>query len=127
MLQEMFVAAPPALVAARLTRPDVPTVLWPDLSVRVQQDRGAVGRRFLVSGGWCGSAELWLPSCADGVLVHAYLRIDRAGGVAVRPGRAVAEQRRRDRFMRRALWVLKDELEAGRVPGTPVSVTAGTA
>ncbi len=125
VLQEMFVAARPALVAARLTRPDVPGVLWPDLTVTVRQDRGVRGQRFVVSGEWCGSAELWLPTCADGVLVHAYLRIDPAGGAAVRPGRAAAEKRRRDRWLRRALWVLKDELEAGRAPGTPVPATAG--
>ncbi|WP_203660579.1 polyketide cyclase / dehydrase and lipid transport [Actinocatenispora rupis] len=120
VLQEMFVAAPPRRVADRLADPAVPAALWPDLTVTVTERRGDEGRRYAVDGAWRGTAELWLEPCADGVLVHAYLRVDRAAGVpsAAACGR---EWRRRDAAMRRALWPYKDELEADRSPGDPVA------
>jgi hypothetical protein len=126
VVQEMFVAATPPVVAARLGRPDVRRALWPDLAVTVSQERGLEGQRYAVAGSWHGTAELWLSPCLDGVLVHAYLRVDRSGSLPagsarppLRPGRSRAELCRRDRHMRRALWVFKDELEAGREPGEP--------
>lgn len=118
IVQETFVAAPPAVVAERLARPDVRAALWPDLGVTVRRERGLEGQRYGVTApGWAGSAELWLAPCLDGVLVHAYLRLDRAAPGA-RPRRG--ERRRRDAAMRRALWAFKDELEADRPPGAPV-------
>lgn len=119
-MQETFVAAPPRTVAERLARPDARAALWPDLTVTVAQERGLEGQRYLVDGAWRGSAELWLSGCLDGVLVHAYLRVDPAR--PVRDARRAA--RRRQESMRRALWALADELTAGRPPGVPVDVAA---
>lgn len=117
VLQQMFVAAAPPAVVAGLCRTEVRHALWPDLEVTLGQDRGAAGQRYLVRGRWHGSAELWLPACADGVLVHSYLRLDRPWPLPAR--RCRREQRRRSEHMRRTLWALKDQLEAGRAPGDP--------
>lgn len=114
-------AAAPALVAGQLADPAARALLWPDLALSVAQDRGVQGQRYTVTGAWQGSAELWLERCADGVLVHAYLRINPAGGpLPVR--RARAELDRRRRRTRWGLWMLKDVLEDGRAAGeTPVT------
>ncbi|MGA8116795.1 MAG: hypothetical protein WCA46_24435 [Actinocatenispora sp.] len=119
VLQEMFVAAAPVLVVRRLCRPGTRRELWPDLRVTLSEDRGVAGQRYLVSGDWRGSAELWLPACADGVLVHSYLRLDPPDTVTLSARRCRREQRRRAAWLRRALWRLKDELESDRAVGEP--------
>jgi len=111
------VGAPPAVVARRLAEPDVRGALWPGLTVSVSAERGAEGQRYLVDGPWRGTAELWLSACLDGVLVHAYLRVDPANPVR----RPAVTRRDVERRMRRVLWRLKDELEIGRPPGVPVA------
>jgi hypothetical protein len=116
VLQETFVAAAPGLVADALAEPSVAADLWPDLTVTVTQRRGLEGQRYAVRGAWHGTAELWLQACADGVLVHSYLRIDPATG-SVSPRVARHEADRRQRTMRWALWRHKDRIEAGRAPG----------
>ncbi|HEY3504580.1 MAG TPA: polyketide cyclase / dehydrase and lipid transport [Actinocatenispora sp.] len=120
VVQEMFVAAPPRRVAERLADPTVPAALWPDLTVTVTEERGVEGQRYAVAGAWRGTAELWLSPCLDGVLVHAYLRVDRAAAGLSAPA-ARRAWRRRDTAMRRALWAYKDELEADRSPGEAVA------
>ncbi|BCJ36680.1 hypothetical protein Athai_41830 [Actinocatenispora thailandica] len=121
VLQETFVAAAPRLVAAALADPAVPADLWPDLAVTVTQRRGLEGQRYAVGGAWRGTAELWLQPCADGVLVHSYLRVDSAGPVSARAARR--ELARRQRTMRWGLWRYKDRIEAARAPG---EVAVGT-
>lgn len=116
VLQETFVAAAPRLVADALADPSVAADLWPDLTVTITQRRGLEGQRYAVSGGWRGTAELWLQPCVDGVLVHSYLRIDPAAG-PVSPRAARRELDRRRRTMRWALWRHTDRIEAGRAPG----------
>ncbi|GIL28810.1 polyketide cyclase / dehydrase and lipid transport [Actinocatenispora comari] len=116
VLQETFVAAAPRLVADALAEPAVAADLWPDLTVTVTQRRGLEGQRYAVHGAWRGTAELWLEPCADGVLVHSYLRLDpTAGPVSARVARREAD--RRQRTMRWGLWRHKDRIEAGRAPG----------
>jgi hypothetical protein len=115
----MFVAVAPRRVADRLADPAVPAALWPDLTVTVTEERGVEGQRYAVGGAWRGTAELWLAPCLDGVLVHAYLRVDPAAPLSA--GAARRAWRRRDAAMRRALWTYKDELEADRPPGEAVA------
>lgn len=112
-------AVAPRRVADRLADPAVPAALWPDLTVTVTEERGVEGQRYAVGGAWRGTAELWLAPCLDGVLVHAYLRVDPAAPLSA--GAARRAWRRRDAAMRRALWTYKDELEADRSPGEAVA------
>jgi hypothetical protein len=83
---------------------------WPDLRLRVREDRGAEGLRWEVTGALTGTAEIWLEPVGDGTVVHFYLR----SGLGER-----ARERRRVAW-KRAVHRLKDELEAGRAVGTPV-------
>jgi hypothetical protein len=119
LIDETFVAAAPPLVAAACGDPALWRRLWPDLAAEVFADRGTEGLRFTVTGPWVGTAELWLEPSGDGVIVHHYLRLDRAGGAPCPPGRALREAGRRARHAKRVLWVEKDRIEAGRPPGTP--------
>ncbi len=120
---ECFIAAAPALVRDRLAGPGFTGALWPDLTVTVARDRGAEGWRYTVSGPLTGTAEVWLEACADGVIVHVYLRT--AAADAARPARrAAAERDRRHRHATEVLWSVKDALEDGRQPGEP-AVAAG--
>lgn len=116
LVEEMFVAADPTAVRVRLALPAFARQLWPDLQVRVRQDRGRKGLRYAVAGPFTGTAEVWFEDWADGVIVHVYLRVDPTGG-PWSPRRAVREQHRRQRAVKPVLWAVKDDLEAGRRPG----------
>jgi hypothetical protein len=118
LLDEVFVAAALPLVRAYVERAGTRHRLWPGLTVSVTQERGDEGQRYAVAGPWHGTAELWLERCLDGVLVHSYLRVDPT--VALPARRVAAEARRRRAHGKRALWRIKDELEAGRAAGEPV-------
>lgn len=134
LVDEAFVAAAPAAVAAALglTDPASWRVWWPGLELQVIADRGAAGMRWAVTGAFRGSCEMWLEPVADGVVLHCYLRVDPAGaerrqapgrpaaGTALGPAhsrRWAREARRRSLATKGALFKLKDQLEAGRRPG----------
>ena len=114
LIDETFVVADPARVAAVVRDPARWPGWWPDLTLAVFQDRGDAGIRWNVRGALTGSMEVWLEPYGDGVLVHHYVRCDATGGT-VTP----RERRRRQRHAKRLFWALKDELEGDRRPGVP--------
>jgi hypothetical protein len=117
VVDETFVVAEPADLAARLASPERWRAWWPALELTVFMDRGIKGTRWSVSGELHGSMELWLEPWHDGVIVHWYLRAD-----PVREG-ADVRRLRRDyvREHKRHVNALKDRLEADRSPGEPRS------
>ena len=119
MIDESFVVAEPAAVAAVLHDPGRWRAWWPDLALSVFADRGEAGVRWNVGGALAGSMEVWLEPFGDGVIVHYYLRADRAGTPYSSPRQAAREIRRRQRAAKRVFWRLKDELESGRASGQP--------
>lgn len=125
LVDEVFVVAEPAVVAAAVHDPALWRRWWPDLELTVFQDRGAAGLRFTVTGAMVGTSELWLEPWGDGVVVHSYLRANptRRGSATeprkLGPWRARREARRRALAVKSAVNALKDELERGRVPGEP--------
>jgi hypothetical protein len=130
LIEETFVAAVPALVAAAVHEPGFTAELWPDLRLAVFMDRGLEGVRWTATGALAGSCEVWLEAFGDGVVIHTYLRCDltdSAGAVVTpSPRDAVREIQARARHAKRVLWAVKDRLEAGRGPGEPsVRVAAG--
>jgi hypothetical protein len=129
---DTFVAAIPARVAAAVHERDRWRDWWPDLELAVTRDRGAKGIQWTVVGGLVGTAEIWLEPYADGVLLHLYLRADPTrSGTTTEPApvssRSAARLRRRRALAwKRSVHALKDELEAGRPPGTPAVGANGT-
>jgi hypothetical protein len=117
VVDETFLAVPPARVAKEFADPARWPVLWPDLRLEVITDRGAAGFRWTVDGALRGSMEIWLEPVLDGTVVHYFLR---AEPVEVWPARrATKEAERRQRAAKRIAFGLKSRLEAGREPGVP--------
>lgn len=115
LIDETFVVAAPAAVAALVRDPDRWLGWWPDLRLSVFQDRGDAGVRWNVRGALTGSMEVWLEPRGDGVLLHHYVRCDRTDGRPVSP----RERRRRQTHAKAIFWAVKDELEGDRRPGEP--------
>jgi len=129
LIDETYLVADPATLAARLQDPSLWRAWWPDLELSVFQDRGVQGLRWTVTGRLVGSSEIWLEPFRDGVVLHYYLRAEltRRGSdtdvLGGRPGsvrrRSLAAGRRHAAELKRAVNALKDELEALRPIGCP--------
>jgi len=121
VVDETFLAVPPARVAAEFADPASWPRFWPDLRLSVMTDRGERGFRWTVRGALVGSMEVWLEPVLDGTVLHYYLRADPVGpdgkAVAAPPRRALAEISSRQRAAKAIALGLKDLLEAGRPPG----------
>jgi hypothetical protein len=127
LVDDTFLACVPAAVARVVADPARWAAWWPDLRLTTTRDRGLKGRQWTVQGSLVGTAEIWLEPWWDGVLLHHYLRADRADrasragaadGVAAARW-AVRERQRRARWWKSQVHRLKDELETGRRPGEP--------
>lgn len=95
---------------------------WPDLDLELRRDRGLKGCQWVLTGAIGGTAEIYLEPWHDGTLVHLFLRLDLPPG-ATSASRAQRDERERTLRWKTTVTRLKDELEAGRPPGT----AAGTA
>lgn len=135
LVDETFIVVAPARIAEVVADPGRWRSWWPGLHLVIFMDRGLEGVRWTITGELVGSAEIWLESHRDGVLVHHYLRAEPTEpGSTTRPrrisdsarGRRVADTLRRRHALawKRTVWALKDELEGERRPGEPVGFTA---
>lgn len=127
LIDETFIVAEPAAVAAALHDEKLWRHLFPGLELTVFMDRGDQGLRFTVTGALVGSSEFWVEPWGDGAIVHYYLRADitrrrsdteRIGGdprAVVR--RSVRVRARHVYRVKAGLNRLKDQLEDGRAPG----------
>jgi hypothetical protein len=136
VIDETFVVAPPAVVAAALRDPALWRTLWPGLDVMVFMDRGDEGVRLSVTGALVGSNEFWVEPWGDGAIVHYYLRADPTRrGSATEPvtgdprrlaRRAVKIRNAHCVRLKRGLNAVKDRLEAeARSAGSGPSLAAG--
>jgi hypothetical protein len=123
VVDETFLAVPPARLASEFGDPAGWRRFWPDLRLSVVTDRAEKGVRWTVHGALVGSMEVWLEPVLDGTLLHYYLRADPTdpeGRPAPLSGRrAAAEAGRRQRAAKALALALKDRLEQGRPPGEP--------
>jgi len=128
LVDETYVVVERARIAGVVADPTRWRQWWPALDLAVFMDRGLEGVRWSMTGELVGSAEIWLESHGDGVIVHFYLR-----GEPTVPGspatpralpRSSRGRREMDRLRRRhalawkrIVWSLKDEMEGERRPG----------
>lgn len=121
VIDETYVVAPIESVRRALCDERAAAVHVPGLALVCAEDRGVKGRRWELRGDLRGTAEVWLEPVGDGVLVHAYVRADPARSrrfSCLRPGdQAAALRRRYARPLKRWVLSVKDQLEAGRLPG----------
>ncbi len=134
LIDDTFIVADPAQVAAEVHDRRLWSQLWPGLQLTVLQDRLGEGIRWSCTGELLGTCEVWLEPFGDGVIVHSYLRADLPHDAKPRWGRRHnehrgerrANQHRRARRqteyrqvqVKQAMFALKDRLEAGRLPGS---------
>lgn len=76
---ETFVAAPAVRVGAAVADPSSWARWWPDLRLRVVEERADKGIRWTVAGPLTGSMEIWLEPVLDGVVLHYFLHAEPAG------------------------------------------------
>jgi GNAT superfamily N-acetyltransferase len=133
LADEYFIQASRAAVAAAFHDARRWRAWWPDLALVVHEDRGEDGVRWVVSGRYAGTSEVWLEALPvagrPGTRIHYFLKVDpvrRGQPVASPVPSSVAGWRRRQKVAeaRRLAWKqalhrLKDELEEGRLPGEP--------
>jgi hypothetical protein len=128
LVDETYVVVERARLAAVVADPTRWRQWWPSLEIAVFMDRGIDGVRWSVTGELVGSAEIWLESFGDGVIVHYYLRGEPTVPGSPTVARSLPDsargRRELDRLRRthaiawkRVVWALKDEMEAARRPG----------
>lgn len=79
---DTFVAADPAEVGRAVSEPASWRRWWPDLQLKVIQQRGEKGIRWTVAGALTGTMEVWLEPALDGVVLHYFLHAEPSGAAA---------------------------------------------
>lgn len=116
---ETFVAAPPARVGAAVANPSSWQRWWPDLQLRVVENRAEQGVRWAVTGPLTGTMEIWLEPMLDGVLLHYFLHAEPSGASAAQLARMnLARMTHRRRVAgKRMAFEVKAVLERSRPVG----------
>lgn len=119
VLDSTWICARPAEVAAIVAEPSNWRRWWPRLDVAVDEWRGDKGVRWLVrpseDGTLVGSMEVWLEQAFDGVVVHFFLRLDRAGGRSLSRRRVRRIEHRYRIEVKALFWSIGDQLDPGRL------------
>ncbi|MDI3313774.1 MAG: polyketide cyclase / dehydrase and lipid transport [Mycobacterium sp.] len=116
---ETFIAADARRVSAAIADPAGWRRWWPDLRLRVVEDRAEKGIRWAVTGALTGTMEIWLEPSLDGVLLHYFLHAEPSGAAAwqlARMNLAKITHRRRVAGKKMAFEV-KEKLERSRPVG----------
>lgn len=79
---ETFVCADPVDVGSAVADPSNWRRWWPDLRLKVIEDRGPMGHRWTVTGALTGTMEVWLEAVMDGVVLHYFLHAEPSGAAA---------------------------------------------
>lgn len=79
---ETFVCADPVAVGAAVADVASWRRWWPDLVLKVVEDRAEKGQRWTVTGALTGTMEVWLEEVMDGVVLHYFLHAEPSGATA---------------------------------------------
>jgi hypothetical protein len=117
---QTFVAADPADVGRAVSEARSWRRWWPDLWLKVVEDRQDKGIRWAVSGALTGTMEVWLDPMLDGVILHYFLHAEPAGAAAWQLARMnVAKLTHQRRVAGKNMaFEVKARLEASRPVGT---------
>lgn len=74
IMDETYVAAAPARLAARLSDPALLREWFPELRFDIFMDRAEKGTRWSIVGDVDGSMEVWLEPVGAGTVVHWFVR-----------------------------------------------------
>jgi hypothetical protein len=116
---QTFVATDGARVGAALADPSSWRRWWPDLRLRVVEDRAEKGIRWAVTGALTGTMEIWLEPSLDGVVLHFFLHAEPTGVAAWQLAKLnLAKMTRRRRVAAKKMaFELKSTLERSRPVG----------
>lgn len=116
---ETFVAADGFAVGAAIGDPARWRQWWPDLQLKVIEDRGDKGMRWTVSGPVTGTMEIWLEPILDGVKLHYFLHAEPAGAAAWQLAKLNLVKLNHQRRVsgKRMAFEVKAELERNRAVG----------
>lgn len=117
LIDETWIAAPPATLAAVVADAAHWPGWWPGLELTVTRNRGVKGMQWTAvpragAEPLAGSVEIWLEPFSDGVILHHFLRLDRIGTPALGRRRVARLERRLAWQAKRVFWQLKDDAEA---------------
>ncbi|MFD1826547.1 MULTISPECIES: polyketide cyclase / dehydrase and lipid transport [Mumia] len=116
VIDQTYAAVPPSALRKVLCA----EAAWGDVLADVRldcfEDRGLRGKRWTVSRGLEGTAEVWLEEVAEGTVIHVFLQADPAVAPRSERARSALDRAYRVRLKR---WVteVRDTLDADRVVG----------
>ena len=118
---------PPEMVAPLISDRASWRRWWPDLALKVREDRGPKGIRWTVAGPLTGTMEIWLEPALDGTMLNYFLHAEPTGARTMGKALSGAEVLSMNRAWREAgkrmNFEVKATLEGSRLPGeTPAHV-----
>ncbi|CDO89285.1 hypothetical protein BN973_03659 [Mycobacterium triplex] len=116
---QTYVAADGALVGAAIGDRSSWQRWWPDLRLKVVEDRAEKGIRWAVTGALTGTMEVWLEPSLDGVVLHYFLHAEPTGVAAYQLAKLnLAKMTHRRRVAgKKMAFELKTTLERSRPVG----------
>ncbi|MFV0495203.1 polyketide cyclase / dehydrase and lipid transport [Mycobacterium sp.] len=121
---QTYVAADGARVGTAIADQEKWQLWWPDLRLRVTEDRADKGIRWTVAGALMGTMEVWLEPSLQGVVLHYFLHAEPAGVSSAELAKLnLAKMTHRRRVAgKKMAFEVKTALEASRPVGVAPTI-----